>query len=247
MECLYLGTKMQEVKKLKMHVVKGCLSNIPAKCGTNKNERLHAFLNSCGACVRRIGPELSEALLALHLHRWNERQRQIHVDKITKNNRAITPPEEEELNEIIQQVMGTYSLPPSDKSTETFGIKNTPIMIDSEAKCSLPSMGTIDSNATQLLALVLSTALILNDLKARKVLDLMKSYMLHYMTEVNVITLMKSLQSSHRNNDDDDDDDDDTLERNITALKLQKIPILGDGNCIFGALSYQIQNLLNYG
>ena len=89
---------MQEVKQFKMHMVKGCLSNIPAKCGTNRNGRLHAFLNSCGACVRRIGPELSEALIALHLHRWNEQQRQIHVDEMTKNNRTITPREEEEVN-----------------------------------------------------------------------------------------------------------------------------------------------------
>ena len=62
----------KEINNLKKHIKDGCLSDIPAGCGTNCNERMHAFLNKCGIAVNRIGPELAEALLAVHFHVWNE-------------------------------------------------------------------------------------------------------------------------------------------------------------------------------
>ena len=57
---------------LQLHIRKGCLSNVPAGCGTNRNERLHRLLNKSALCVGRIGPQLAEALLAGIFFRWNE-------------------------------------------------------------------------------------------------------------------------------------------------------------------------------
>ena len=32
---------LREIEQLRKHIRKGCLSDIPAGCGTEKNERLH--------------------------------------------------------------------------------------------------------------------------------------------------------------------------------------------------------------
>ena len=47
-----------EIKKLKVHVEKGCLSNIPPGGSTSKNERLHKDLNKIVASSR-LGVELA--------------------------------------------------------------------------------------------------------------------------------------------------------------------------------------------
>ena len=53
------------------HIQKGCLSNIPPGIGTNRNERLHKFLNDSALAIGRIGPELAKALLWVLLYKWN--------------------------------------------------------------------------------------------------------------------------------------------------------------------------------
>lgn len=61
--------------KLSVHIEKGCLEEIPAGCGTNRNERLHRTLNASALNVGRIGPELANALLVGIFHTWNCRKR----------------------------------------------------------------------------------------------------------------------------------------------------------------------------
>ncbi len=45
---------LKEIRNIKSHVNKGCLSNIPVGCGTNRNERLHRDLRKIVA-TNRIG------------------------------------------------------------------------------------------------------------------------------------------------------------------------------------------------
>ena len=61
----------------------GLMVYIPPSCGTNKNERMHEYLNRCGLAVRRIGPELAEALLEIHIFKWNQHQGIRHNSQIT--------------------------------------------------------------------------------------------------------------------------------------------------------------------
>lgn len=57
-----------------MHIRKGCLSNIPAGNGTNRNENLHKILNkSMLAGASRIGPELAHAILTILFYQYNMR------------------------------------------------------------------------------------------------------------------------------------------------------------------------------
>lgn len=62
---------LKACNNLKVHIQKGCLSKIPVGCGTNKNEKLHHFLNNSALAIGRIGPELAKALLYVLLFAWN--------------------------------------------------------------------------------------------------------------------------------------------------------------------------------
>ena len=58
------------IERLKKHITLGCLSNIPAGCGTNKNERLHQLIGKYFN-RSRIGILLAYALLSVILHSNN--------------------------------------------------------------------------------------------------------------------------------------------------------------------------------
>ena len=64
---------IKEIEKLKRHIEKGCLSQIPPSAGTNKNEALHRTLNK-SLKRSRIGLELAIAFLGLFFYRWNEKK-----------------------------------------------------------------------------------------------------------------------------------------------------------------------------
>jgi len=55
---------LKEISNLKVHITKGCLSDIPAQFGTSKNENLHKVLNSRFS-GNHLGVELAIALLAV--------------------------------------------------------------------------------------------------------------------------------------------------------------------------------------
>ena len=58
------------IERLKKHITLGCLSSIPAGCGTNKNERLHQLIGKYFN-RSRIGILLAYALLSVILHSNN--------------------------------------------------------------------------------------------------------------------------------------------------------------------------------
>lgn len=56
-----------EIEKLKIHIERGCLSDIPPHFSTSKNENLHCLLNSRFA-GNRLGVEVAVALLTTFFH-----------------------------------------------------------------------------------------------------------------------------------------------------------------------------------
>lgn len=62
-------TTLAEIENLRCHIAKGCLSDIPAGHGTERNEQLHRLLNrSLIAEATRISTELAIALLTILLY-----------------------------------------------------------------------------------------------------------------------------------------------------------------------------------
>ena len=85
------GAVLKEINNLKVHISRGCLSDIPAHFGTNRNENLHRSLNSRFS-GSRLGIEVAVALIAVFLHQWNSK----HDGKSTST--------------VVQQLLSNLSL-----------------------------------------------------------------------------------------------------------------------------------------
>lgn len=65
---------LKEIVHLREHIKRGCLSNIPPGCGTERNENLHKCLRRSATKVR-IGVHLAVALFTTFLYVWNEKRK----------------------------------------------------------------------------------------------------------------------------------------------------------------------------
>lgn len=76
---------------------------------------MHEYLNRCGVAVRRISPQLAEALLEIHIFMWNRKQGQRHGGHVGKQ------PEEYQ----IEQLKFEGAVPIDAAPTESFGVTGT--------------------------------------------------------------------------------------------------------------------------
>ena len=71
---------LNQIEQLRKHIRKGCLSDKPVGCGTEKNERLHRHSNRSLLCgVSKIGPELAIAVMTCVLYAWNCKRKGSHL------------------------------------------------------------------------------------------------------------------------------------------------------------------------
>ena len=85
---VFSSDTLEAVRKLKEHILFGCLSNIPPGGGTNRNERLHHHLNSHFRRTK-MGILLAYALLTIVIHTSEKR----HGRLITKSINSSCVPE----------------------------------------------------------------------------------------------------------------------------------------------------------
>ena len=69
---LVIPSVMKEIDHLKVHIIRGCLSDIPPSFGTSKNENLHRSLNARFS-GNKLGVEVAVAILATFFHLWNSK------------------------------------------------------------------------------------------------------------------------------------------------------------------------------
>lgn len=62
----------KELKSLRRHILQGCLSNIPPRAGTNRNETIHRCINPFFRRYR-MGIPLAVALLTILFHHHNQK------------------------------------------------------------------------------------------------------------------------------------------------------------------------------
>ena len=72
----------KEIESLKVHIRKGCLSNIPVGLGTNRNERLHRHIKPHFSHTR-LGLSLALALMTVLFYQYNSR----YLQKVTRKPR----------------------------------------------------------------------------------------------------------------------------------------------------------------
>ena len=88
---VFSSDTLDAVRKLKEHILLGCLSNIPPGGGTNRNERLHHHLNSLFTRTK-VGVLLAYALLTIVIHAYNTSEKR-HSRLITKSINSCCIPE----------------------------------------------------------------------------------------------------------------------------------------------------------
>ena len=100
---------LSELSKLRKHMEKGCLSDIPPSWGSNRNEALHKTLRK-NISRQRLGIQLALVLLGIGFFAWNEKRSQVRKDK--KEDRLSS----------IQSYYSSFLKSSKTPSEESFGI-----------------------------------------------------------------------------------------------------------------------------
>lgn len=78
-ENILSGSTVTELTNLRKHIQKGCLSDIPPSCGSNRNEAMHKTLRK-NISRQRLGIQLALALLGIGFFTWNEKKGQARTE-----------------------------------------------------------------------------------------------------------------------------------------------------------------------
>ena len=69
---------MHEIKKLKVHISRGCLSGIPSSCGTNCNEAFHRYIRTFFH-KSQLGTLLAYALMMTIVFNFNNKEKKTNI------------------------------------------------------------------------------------------------------------------------------------------------------------------------
>lgn len=265
------ASAVREIEKLKQHVLKGCLSDIPPSGGTHGNEALHKTLNK-GLKRTRIGLELALAFLGMFFYKWNERKlsrknsRQKRCNFIRPvemyfEQTAIIPEEAENfgaslsIGEITQAADCDFSDDISDAGDVVNCINY--LLEESSDTSSDDFHSSDDQNEEEnqedcsdslsnvcvagIIQLASNFALLSKQLENIKGHASLARSKDHLIYLKNVFSFFTTFES--RNDESHNSNSD--LDSFLLANNMQRIAIPGDGNCFFVALATMILQQLN--
>jgi len=220
---------INEIEKLKVHIRKGCLSNIEVGCGTNQNEVLHRHINSF-FYQSRISMLLAYALMTVLIYSHNSAQ-QIKPKRVIKPINAI----------IAEEIKHSCLSSSSDRATtikEHFGImpkdlshlKDDGIIYDKPSEEFDGDFFDLDT-ATTLLSNAVQQSMVVNKMKDCKQLQI------YSVMQNEIEKLITSRKDTYVPNDQ-------LLNNLLESNNLQLIPVPGDGNCCFTTVGKGLQCIL---
>lgn len=220
---------INEIIKLKVHIRKGCLSNIEVGCGTNQNEALHRHINSF-FYQSRISMLLAYALMTVLIYSHNSAQ-QIKPKRVIKPIHAI----------IAEEAKQSYLSSLPDRATtikENFGImpkdlshlEDNGIFYDKLSEELEGDIFDFDT-ATTLLSNAVQQSMVLNKMKDCKQLHI------YSVMQKEIEKLITSPKDAYIPNNQ-------FLNNLLESNNLQLIPVPGDGNCCFTAVGKGLQCIL---
>ena len=226
---------LHQLECLRKHIQKGCLSDIPPGCGTQKNERLHRHINRSLLCgVSKIGPELAIAVMSCALFAWNCKRQ---INRLTSRAKPVMPVEiiregnlsspQQHMKQLeishAEDFMSTRSnvnFPRLVKRLETRSIVDYIIQRVLHLQDFMDAFTERCKNKTvDILAFLWSTSL-----KTEKFIEVEK--------KMNSLEL--DLTAQHMDN----------LIRNLSGFNLEVDKIERDGNCFFRAVASQLNRHL---
>ena len=224
---------LNEIEKLKVHIMKGCLSNIEVGCGTNRNEALHKHMNSFFH-QSRISILLAYALMTVLIYSHNSVQG-------SKAKQIIKPIS----TAISEEVKGTFLSSSSSSivsnSREHFGIMPKDLAFLQETNNRLfydKFLGECDETSTcdlDSLTLLLSRS-VQQCMVASKMKDCKQLQM--YSVMQKGIEKVKTLPK------DTSPITNQYLCNLLESNNLELVPVEGDGNCCFTAVGKGLQHIL---
>ena len=222
---------LHQLECLRKHIQKGCLSDIPPGCGTQKNERLHRHINRSLLCgVSKIGPELAIAVMSCALFAWNCKRQ---INRLTSRAKPVMPVEiirEGNLSS-PQQHMKQLEISHAEDFMSTRSNVNFPRLVER-----LKTRSIID----YIIQRVLHLQDFMDTFRERcknKTVDILAFLWSTSLKTENFIEVEKKMNSleldltaQHMNN----------LIRNLSGFNLEVDKIERDGNCFFQAVASQL-------
>ena len=241
---------LRELSALRVHIKKGCLSNISPGDGTNRNEVLHRHINPNFANKSRIGLPLALALITVLLFRHNVRIE----DKITGRPsypiNAMHMPEEQnaQSKKLPNKIFGitqkySASLPaectwvcshvdPSNKHVlEWNNSKLQNCMINITLSEDVQNLASLQDIAN-----IIETAVNLSKLALYMHKQSSKSPVFNYKL-IPFMSATSNIMLSIKSPDDQESQHIKRLDDTLRAWKMTRESIPGDGNCCFRAVA----------
>ena len=237
---------LREIEQLRKHIRKGCLSDIPAGCGTEKDERLHRHLNRSLLCgFSKIGPELAIAVMTCVLYAWNCKRKGSHL----QSKRVAPVPPVQSVCTCDENNVSPSQPHMKQASNPVLSVSNIEESSTSSPCSSSGSAKNIDKLKTDhLLAYMIQRILHLQDFltsfntqcktKTVDMIALLWSTTLKTSSfiedETRLNTIGMDLTSQHAEN----------LHRNLSGFNLELDKVRRDGNCFFKSVARQIPTYL---
>jgi hypothetical protein len=256
--------RLKEISKIREHMTKGCLSNIPPHCSTSLNERLHKDMRKL-LCVNRIGAQLAYAKFTRYFFRHNQQRGDGDtIDSIKSKNlkdvcddkvapellrsacfgiRAKCRGDLESLPEVstqlnLDQLTVSSIQYASDALTDALGLEDV-INFNAPGTQSDPSLNTNSCAKILHHALAIFKMMLLVKSKwSSKLINLLK---MPFLCQ-NAKDFMH-LDAS--NNEESFENEQTRLCDVANSFGFDIVQTNGDGNCFFTSVAFQLQQILS--
>jgi hypothetical protein len=261
-ETLLRPTFLQEVRKLKRHISRGCLSNIPPGAGTNRNEALHRYINPFFHSTR-MSVQYAVAILTFLFF--------CHNASIAKKSEEITPntlcsPYFAQVALAKRNFQGQKDVYKHDHTyaaTENFGIikdftgckrfwgsfnLSSPEEVHESLSTGADENELFDSLNVMDIKSILTKAVYLTDL-TRSLQSLLTTplFCIEHIPFMGTATnLFESSEQTGCNDDNMQNAAQSTLDSIISGIGAYRIPMEGDGNCCFNAFATAVKEIYEW-
>lgn len=237
---------VDEIRKLRKHITKGCLSEIPVGCGSERNENLHKWLRRA-VHRNRLSVVLAVALFTTYFYAWNEKRE--------NGSDAIIPP----IDCLVNQLSDILSC-----DSESFGLarsslseQNLPRVVLEQYEqnaCSIDTSNVesgdhdtsdmeTDNLSKEELLFIIDQAVILyiqyQDLKARGLLSIFNPRFLNLMHQQALFAF-----DTFHCKDMNFDANASKINLVVSGLGFEILPVPKDGDCLFTSVLLQLEQLL---
>ena len=264
--------QIDAIAKIRNHIVKGCLSGIPAHCSTSLNERLHKDMNKL-LSKNRIGVQLAFAKFSRYFFRHNQKRSEKHT---------IESLQAKKLNDFCKGKVNSnqvditcFGIKPKCKSSDSLFHTQTVSPPTSLNKLTMNEL----NDASKSIAEVLEKEKYINvnvdtagtdSFKSQEDINTCVTILQHGLTIFKVMSTVKELWSSKsinllkipfifeytRNILSPDSpnkrsaasrsiDEHDRLHNIASSFGFDIVQTMGDGDCFFTSVSFQLLQILS--